>query len=344
MPTAQELIAAARETIGDSKSDTDWRIVPTEHATEFAGKGASLAQNLRRSRCEGLAKMYEDQNARAVKARDAFKRTVSRADTAVFCTASLAALLMVAGGLQEYLGDAGRWIVGAIGALGVVSAGLAAMWLNQVRGGELAQRWTGERAKAEAKRLAYFKTVMEGASAEPSDQLLVLEYTRRFLLDNQIDFFRGRGEQHEGAATAALHRSTLALFAASTFTAVAGLLSMLVPPLALTAGVGVIASAYAALVLSRSAVNMDRKNADRYQNTATQLEERRLDLDAYRERAAAGDQAAVTEFFEPVFVTLESDHKGYLSDAEQREAAIGEMAQRLDSAKESLDRKGGAGT
>jgi hypothetical protein len=339
MPTAQELITAARVAIGDSRSDTDWRIVPTEHASELAAKGASLAANLRRSRCEGLAKMYEELNGKAVRSRDAFKRTVNRADTAVFCTASLAALLMVAGGLQEHLGDAGKWIVGAVGALGVVSAGLAAMWLNQVRGGELAKRWTSERAKAEAKRLGYFKAVMEGASDDPSDQLLALEYTRRFLLDNQIDFFRGCGDEHESAATVALHRSTLALFAASTFTAIAGLLSMLVPQLALTAGLSVIASAYAALVLSRSAVNVDRKNADRYENAADRLEERRLDIDIYRERAASGDKAAVQQFFEPVFVTLESDHKGYLTDAEQREAAIGDMEQRLSVAKEPLDKR-----
>jgi hypothetical protein len=342
MSTAQELIAAARDAIGEARSDSDWKIVPTEHANELAAKGASsLAHNLRRSRCEGLAKMYEELNAKAVRARDSFKRTVNRADTAVFLTASLAALLMVAGGLQEHFGASGKWIVGAIGALGVVSAGLAAMWLNQVRGGELSKRWTSARAKAEAKRLAYFKAVMEGASGEPSDQLLALEYTRRFLLDNQIDYFRERGDEHETAATAALHRSTLAIFAASTFTAVAGLLSMLVPQLALTAGLGVIASAYAALLLSRSAMNLDRKNAERYLNAAAQLAERRLDIDGYRERAAAGDKSAVTEFFEPVFVTLEGDHKAYLSDAEQREAAIGDMEKRLDTAKESLDRKSG---
>jgi hypothetical protein len=47
----------------------------------------------------------------------------------------------------------------------------------------------------------------------------------------------------------------------------------------------------------------------------------------------------VQAFFEPVFVTLESDHKGYLTDAEQREAAIGDMEQRLSVAKESLDKR-----
>ena len=248
-------------------------------------------------------------------------------------------LLLVAGGLHEPLGKAGPWVVGAIGILGVIFGGLAAMWLNQVKGGDLAKKWSDERAKAEAKRLAYFKSIMEGASDESLEQLLVLEYTRRFLLDNQIDYFRDRGGQHESAAGIALKKSTQAVFVASTFTAVAGLLSMLVPQLAVIAGLGVIASAYATLAVSRSAVNLDRKNADRYRVAEDQLKERKLDIDTYREKTASGDKGAVQEFFEPIFVTLEADHKGFLSDAEQRELAIGAMEKRLDAAKEALSKK-----
>ena len=102
------------------------------------------------------------------------------------------------------------------------------------------------------------------------------------------------------------------------------------------AGLGVIASAYAALSVSRSAVNLDRRNADRYRTAEDQLKERKLDLDAYRMKTALGEKEAVQEFFEPVFVILEADHKEFLSDTEQRELAIGGMEQRLDAAKEVL--------
>jgi hypothetical protein len=284
-------------------------------------------------------KMYEELNGKAVNARDVFKTTVCKADTAIFCTVSLAALLLIAGGLQEPLGNIGPWVVGTIGLLGIVSSGLAAMWFNQLKGELLAKRWADERAKAEAKRLAYFKAIMEGASGDPLDQLLVLEYVRRYLLDNQIDYFRDRGSQHESAARIALTKSTQAVFVASIFTAFAGLLSMLRPQLAVVAGLGVIASAYAPLALSRSAVNLDRQNADRYRTAEDQLRERRLELDAYRERTASGDKGAVQEFFEPIFVTLEGDHKAFLSDAEKRELAIGGMERRLDAAQEALKKK-----
>ena len=339
MSNAHEVIRIAKDAIGVGDSETDWKIVPTEHAKMFEEKAPSLAENLSGSRPQGLARMYEELNDKAIKARDVFKSTVGKADTAVFCTASLGALLLVAGGLQVLLGGFGPWTVRAIGLLGVISSGLAVMWLNQVRGGTLSKRWAEERAKAEAKRLAYFKTVMEGASDAPLDQLLALEYTRRFLLDNQIDYFRDRGGEHDNAAGTALINSTRAVFVSSSFTAIAGALSMWRAELAVVAGLGVIASAYAALAVSRSAVNQDRKNADRYLAAEYQLKERRLDLDAYRKRTASGDNGAVQEFFEPIFVTLEADHKAFLSEAEHRELAIGAMEKRLDAAKEALKKK-----
>ena len=336
MSNAHELIRIAREAIGAGNSDTDWKIVPTEHAKMFGEKAPLLAENLRGSRPTGLAEMYEEWNDKAIKARDDFKNTVSKADIAVFCTASFGALLLIAGGLQVLLGYFGHWAVKVIGLLGVVSSCLAAMWLNQVRGGALSWKWAEMRAKAEAKRLAYFKTVMEGASEDPLDQLFALEYTRRFLLDNQIDYFNERGEQHENAASITLKNSTRAIFASSSFTAIAGALSMWEPELAVIAGLGVIASAYAALAVSRSTVNQDRKNADRYLTAEYQLKERRLDLDTYRERTASEDNEAVQEFFEPIFITLEADHQAFLSEAEQRELAIGDMERRLDAAKAAL--------
>jgi hypothetical protein len=339
MSNAHELISIAKNAIGVGNSETDWKIVPTEHAKMFEEKAPSLAENLGGSRPQGLATMYEELNDKAMKARDVFKSTVGKADTAVFCTASLGALLLAAGGLQALLGGFGPWAVKAIGLLGLISAGLAVMWLNQVKGGTFSKRWAEERAKAEAKRLAYFKTVMEGASDAPLDQLLALEYTRRFLLDNQIDYFRDRGGEHDNAAGTALISSTRAVFVSSSLTAIAGALSMWQPELAVVAGMGVIASAYAALAVSRTAVNQDRKNADRYLAAEYQLKERRLDLDTYRERTASGDNKAVQGFFEPVFITLEADHKAFLSEAEQRELAIGDMEKRLDAAKQALKKK-----
>lgn len=343
MPNTHELIRVAYDAIGAGNSETDWKIVPTQHAEMFKEKAPSLAENLLGSRPKGLAEMYEEWNAKAIKARYNFKTIVSKADMAVFCTASLGALLLASGGLQVLLGISGSWLVKAIGLLGVISSGLVVMWLTQVQGGAISKRWAEERAKAEAKRLAYFKTVMEGAKEAPLDQLLALEYTRRFLLDNQIDYFKDRGGEHENAASAALNTSTRAVFVSSSFTAIAGALSMWRPEFAVVAAVGAIASAYAALTMSRSSVNQDRKNADRYLAAEYQLKERKLDLDTYREKTASGENGSVQEFFEPIFLTLQADHRAFLSEAEQKELAIGNMEKRLDAANEALKRKSASG-
>jgi hypothetical protein len=280
--------------------------------------------------------MYEELNAKAMKAQDNFKNTVKKANIAVFCTTGFGALLLIAAGLQVQLGGFGPLVTKILGPLGIISAGLAAMWLNQIREGALSRRWSEARAKAEAKRLTYFKSVMEGASKSPLDQLLTLEYVRRFLLDNQIDYFNNRGEQHNNAADEALKNSTLSVFFSSSLTALAGALSIWQPVFAVIAAFGVIASAYSALVISRSTVNQDRKNADRYETAKDQLSEKKLELDTFRTRIALGDNNAVQEFFAPIFLTLEADHKAFLSEAEQRDFAIGDMEKRLDEAKKVL--------
>jgi hypothetical protein len=117
MPTTHELVCLAKDAVGAGNSDTDWKIVPTEHAEMFKEKALSLAENLRGARPNGLAEMYEEWNKKAIESRDNFKNIVRKSDLAVFCTASLGALLLVAGSLQVLLGPSGPWVVKAIGLL-----------------------------------------------------------------------------------------------------------------------------------------------------------------------------------------------------------------------------------
>ena len=107
----------ARAAVGDAEDD-DWRVNPSGHARAFDSVAPGLAMNLRRARPEGLAQMYEKQDAIAVRARDMFKATMRRADVAVFIASSLGALLLVAVGIQDLLGDAGRYVIGGIGGGG----------------------------------------------------------------------------------------------------------------------------------------------------------------------------------------------------------------------------------
>jgi hypothetical protein len=330
-----ELISTAREAIGEGEPESDWKIVPTDHANSQPAQASPLADVLRSSGPMGLAKIYVEDDRRAVEARDEFKGTIAKANWAVFFTASLAALLLIAGSLHDQLGEPARWLIGAIGCLGVVTGFLAMMWISEAKQGGFSDRWSKARASAEAKRLTYFKSVMEEASDEPLDQLLAFEYTRRYLLQNQIDYFRDRGREHEKGARAALKISTRAVFLSSTLTTIAGLMAMWEPNLTVIAGIGVIATAYSALAVSRSTLSQDQRNADRYRLGKEQLEAQALDIDRYRKKVVEEGADAVKEFYRPIFVTLASDHKRFLNDAEKRSVEIGAIQDRLRSAQDA---------
>lgn len=323
------------EIVGGGDAEHDWRIDPTGHADLFRAEAPELAGLLESDRPSLIADQYERYNDEAVEARDVFKSTVLRANRAIFVTAGVAAALLVIGGLGELLGEASGAVVRGVGFVGTVSGALATMWLSRLQGGKLADRWAATRARAEAKRLAYFRAVIEAAQ-DTVERHFALEYVRRYLLDNQIDYFRDRGAEHRRAADRALTGATRAATVASTATALASAASIVEPRLAVLAGVGVVASGYAAFASSRTEVDQDRTNADRYAFALLRLEDRRLELSAYRERVAAGEEGAVETFYEPVFLVLRSDHDAFLDEAAKREAAIGEMRERLDAAKEGL--------
>jgi hypothetical protein len=336
MSENQNAINTAIHAIGAGDSDKDWRVAPTEHARIFERVAPSLAEDLRGARLTGLAESFEETDQVAIRAQNLFKSTVGKANRAVFATAMFGALLMVSGGLHSLIGDMGVWVVRGMGLAGFIASGLGAMWLRQVQNGRLLNRWLETRAKAEARRLKYFKTVLEHATDTVQDRLYAFEYTRRFLLDNQLHYFRARRAQHENADRNAVNKSSLSLFLSSTFTAIAGFLAMWKPELALLAGLGAIATAYGAMKKSQSEMNLDSKNAIRYATARERLFERKLELDDYRNRIAEGDFAAIAEFFEPIFVSLEADHQTFLSQPERRELAIGNMEKRLDAASEVL--------
>ena len=341
MSNPQELIRTARRAIGDGEAD-DWKVNPSAHARMFERAAPTLADNLRRARPEGLAKMFEDKDHDAIRARDNFKRTASRADFSVFAAGSLAALLVVAVGLRDAYGEeASKYILASLGIAGVIASSFAAMWVGRARSGKLAQRWSNERANAEARRLSYFKDVMEGAHEDPIDRLFAFEYVRRFLLDNQIEYFQGRGLEHEKSAHTALDRSTYATFLASMLTAAGGALAVYFPDLGVVSGFAAVATHLGTYFTSKSETNLDRKNADRYSNVADALTIRRLDLDEYRLRVAEGDPDALIEFYEPIFMALSRDHQQFLSDGAQRESAIGNMAARIKAARTDINRHAG---
>ena len=98
------------------------------------------------------------------------------------------------------------------------------------------------------------------------------------------------GDIYAMESATALTRSTQAVFVASTFTAAAGLLAMLRAELAVIAGLGVIASAYASLASSGPPWIWIARTPMSNRNGKKQLWELKLDLDTYRKRTPRGQR------------------------------------------------------
>lgn len=325
------MIRRVTQGIGEGRPDKDWKVVPTEHAEHLQGVAPELTGILSTSRVKGLAEQYEELNQKAVASRDKFKASANWLNRCVFATASLGAILLILGTLNHLMQNYGRPVIVAIGILGIVSGALATLWLNRMRQGRQLRAWFADRAKAEGKRLAYFKELLLHRGS-PTEALWVFEYTRRFLLDNQIDYFKERGAKHESGAESALKTASIAAFLASICTTVASLLSGYRTEFTAIASLGVIASAYAALAASKTEVSQDRRSAERYRLAGERLQDWKLNIDDYRKRVAGGDQDAIEEFYGPVFQTLVSDHKSWLEVEEKIAAAVGQFERRLKEA------------
>jgi len=137
-------------------------------------------------------------------------------------------------------------------------------------------------------------------------------------------------------------RSTTATFLATVCTAGAGLLATLVQELAAIAAFSVVAAAYGAWATSKTEVNLDRRNFERYRLAHRHLDDLRLDLDEFRRRLAGGELPASEEFYAPVFSALVADHEEWLKAAQQKEAALGGIEKRLRDVERERTKSPGA--
>ena len=336
MSETDKLIDSVKEIIGRGDSDNDWKIAPMEHAAVYESKAPLLAKTLRSSKAQGYAEMYTEEDAKADKARNKFKNTMWFANWAVFLTAVSGTFLVAGPGIQKFFPDCSETVFKVIGLTGAVTTALGTMYLKLIRGDELSGRWTTRRSKAEKYRLAFFKTVLAGSAENPESQLQAFEYTRRYLFDNQIDYFKMRGKHHETAADSALYKSVMATFCASLMTAAAGGLIWMDLKYGIVGALGTIATAWGTLVLSRSAIELDRVNAKRYLEILYQLRERKLLIDEYRRKIASGNKDAAQEYYTPVFALLEADHQSFIEDEKRRDLTVAETEKALSEAMKKL--------
>jgi len=287
----------------------DYGLSPVEHAAQLKASAPQLAALLTHSAPVELARQYADADTEALAAERTFKRWVIRANWAVLATATVSALLMAAALLAGRLGGLTQTILIVLALVGVATGGFASMSLFRVKEGRLLEDWMTARARAETKRLSYFNYIVN-SSAGPLDielELLKLEYFRRYQLDLQLAYYKTRRSGHRTSAERTL--SISAVFGA----------------------------ALQAFAAARESLNQDRRNAERYDNTAQGLLGLRERLDDVRLGIAAGSTSVLGEYVSAVQDQLSLEHRQWLEGAENMQAAVARLDKALSSGASQKD-------
>ncbi len=207
---------------------------------------------------------------------------------------------------------------------------LIAQWLGVKRPFE---HWMQQRGNAEILRVKMFDEVTQSVKPHKEDELpllpLQLEYFRRYQLDVQRAYYKGRGEQHARAAG----RSKKWMWGSSLLTVLWALIAgaaaihllsqqgVMDLPTWLQAlqlekferwiiALGVVASSLYAASASRSLMDLDARNAARYQTTSENLEHiTEALLEDTRQAAKIGNREKVLRFIQLVENQISSEHR-----------------------------------
>jgi hypothetical protein len=317
----------------------DYGLSPVEHAAQLKDSAPQLAALLTRSAPVELARQYADADTEALAAERTFKRWVIRANWAVLATATVSALLMAAALLADRLGGLTQTILIVLALIGVATGGFASMSLFRVKEGRLLEDWMTARARAETKRLSYFNYIVN-SSAGPLDiqlELLKLEYFRRYQLDLQLAYYKTRRSGHRNSAERTLDISAGSVLVAAIASGAAGVLGALRSEWAALGSLAVFGAALQAFAAARESLNQDRRNAERYDNTAQALLGLRERLDDVRLGIAAGSTSVLGEYVSAVQDQLSLEHRQWLEGAENMQAAVARLDKALSSGASQKD-------
>jgi len=320
----------AARIIGSGSPD-DNGLSPLEHAAQLKTSAPKLAAILTRSAPVELARQYAEADTEALVAERTFKRWVIRANRAVLGTATVSALLMAVALLAGRLGGLTQTILIVLALIGVATGGFASMSLFRVKEGRLLEDWMMARARAETKRLSYFNYIVNSSVGplDPQLELLKLEYFRRYQLDLQLAYYKTRRSGHRNSAERTLNISAGSVMVAAIASGAAGVLGALRSEWAALGSLAVFGAALQAFAAARESLNQDRRNAERYDNTAQALLGLRERLDDVRVGIAAGATSVLGEYVGAVQDQLSLEHRQWLEGAENMQAAVARLEKAL---------------
>ena len=338
------IMSDAARIIG-SDTPSDYRLSPLEHAEQLKTSAPKLAALLTRSAPVELAQQHADADTEALGAERTFKRWVIRANWAVLATATVSALLMAVALLGGIFGSLTQTILIVLAVIGVTTGGIASMSLFRVKEGRLLEDWMMARARAETKRLSYFRYIVNSSEGrlDPQLELLKLEYFRRYQLDLQLAYYKTRRSGHRNSAERTLDISAVSVLVAAIASGAAGVLGALRNEWAALGSLAVFGAALQAFAAARESLNQDRRNAERYDNTAQALQGLRERLDDVRSGIAAGSPSVLGEYVGAVQDQLSLEHRQWLEGAENMQAAVARLEKALSSGASQKDAAGEEG-
>jgi hypothetical protein len=328
----------AAAVIGAGRPD-DYLLSPIEHAERLRASAPKLATLLTHSAPVELAQQYADADAEALAAERMFKRWLTRANWTVLVTATVSAVLMAVALLAGTLGGLTQPTLGVLALIGVGTGAFASMALFRVKEGRLLEEWLTARAGAETKRLSYFAWLAEESPGPIDTQLdlLKLEYFRRYQLDLQIAYYRTRRSDHRSSAARTLDIAAWSVVVAAIASGAAGVLGALKTEWAALGSLAVFGAALQGFAASREAMNQDRRNAERYERSASALQALRERLDDVRGGIAAGSRSVLFEYVAAVQDQLSLEHRQWLEAAESTQAGVARLEKALSGALQAKD-------
>jgi len=329
----EQLIKNAAAAIGMGQLD-DYKIAPTTHADSLEATAAVLSKILRGSQLGTTASQYEEKDLAATEAQTVFREIAKRANWAVFLTSCLSAALLIVPLLVPH----SKWLLVTLGGCGILSGALGAMWLFEIRQGNLLEVWMTGRARAEAERLKYFELATLSVENSESEgiplPLLQLEYFRRYQLDVQRAYYRKRRKDHKLAADKFLTLGAYAVGLGALATGFGGILGgALNSKWACLAGLATVASALSAFASTNEALGQDRRNEELYGKTNDALADLAAKLDEVRAAAVKGDRESLKQFVAAVHEQLSLEHKQWLDNAANRATSLAKLDEALAASK-----------
>jgi hypothetical protein len=326
--------SAAELAVGQDDETSDWELKPEQHARSLPAEAGALGRVLERAEIREIMKTYRTADAKAVAAQARYKR-IGRLSLYAATVATITGALFLLP-IKPWLSGPPEAIASVLQVSGLVVAFLASRYLAVVKPFDA---WMKNRAEAEIARVALFDAVAAAKETTRGGEIpllpLVLEYFRRYQLDVQRRYYRGRGDQHEAAAW----RNNLWLHASLLFTAASVILGILlglhvvaawglpVPAWLLVKlpgfsgtdanstllALGVVASALYGLGVAGSLMDLDERNASRFSTTSKNLEYlTETGLAAARVAAAGENTEAVLRFIAEVHEQISTEHREWV--------------------------------